>query len=262
MGRSLVRPRAPGVPSAARQSFAAGVPEQREKPYRGTTPSHLTDACILYVLQTCSDLGSMASNAASADTLALLEERIRRIDYALNGNSTARDTEPSQTTGSATARLRTLERTLASLASRSPAAADVLALQRVQPSVFHAATPNAPSSLHPASLALLVLAHAQLYTSVSANLTQMHDTYLPDPAAATKLVHLRSRIEKVRTRQDQQAREFAELRARSARVVEQWYQVGVLDMGEQWAGWEERVRDAEILVRRREAAKKRAEGMV
>ncbi|KAK5123777.1 hypothetical protein LTR85_002413 [Meristemomyces frigidus] len=206
----------------------------------------------------------MASKEVGADTLALLEERIRRVDYIINGDNAARDTEPSQTTGSATARLRTLERTLNSLESRSQAAADVLALQKVQPSLFHTtlSATKAPTDLPPASLASLILAHAQLYTSVSAHLTQLQDTHLPDPAAATKLVDLQPRIEKVQARQDQQARDFAELRRRSARVVEQWYQVGVLEMGEKWAEWEERVRDAEILVRRREAAKRREEGMV
>ena len=61
-------------------------------------------------------------------------------------------------------------------------------------------------------------------------------------------------------RSKEQAKEFAELRARSAKVVEQWYENGVLDMGEKWADWEERLRDCEILVRRNEAAKKREEG--
>ncbi|KAK4544664.1 hypothetical protein LTR36_003913 [Oleoguttula mirabilis] len=212
---------------------------------------------------------SMASKAVGADTLALLEERIRRVDYVLNGDNTARDTtEPSHTTGSATARLRTLERTLNSLASRSPAAADILAVQKAHPSLFHptrsstTTNTNTSTDLPPAHLAALVLAHAQLYTAVSAHLTQLHDTHLPDPTEVIKLVDLHPRIGKAQAKQTQQAREFAELRGRSARVVEQWYRVGVLEMGDQWAEWEERVREAEILVRRREAARRREEGMV
>ena len=63
-------------------------------------------------------------------------------------------------------------------------------------------------------------------------------------------------------KQEQQAEELAELRARSAVVVEKWYSEGVLKMGERWADWEERLREGEILIRRREAAKKREEGLV
>jgi len=93
-------------------------------------------------------------------------------------------------------------------------------------------------------------------------LTQLQDTPVADPASAVKLVDLRERIGKAAVRQDQQARELAELRARSAMVVERWYEMGVLEMGENWADWEERVREAEILVRRKEAAKKREQGVV
>lgn len=206
-----------------------------------------------------------SAKETAADTLALFEERIRRLDYIISGENATRDTEPHQTTttGSATARLRTLERTLYSLASRSPAAADVLALQKAQPSFFHPSNPTTPpTDLPTASLASLVLAHTPLYTTVSAHLTQLQDTHVPDPAVAVKLTELRPRIEKARVKQEQQAREFAELRARSARVVEKWYEGGVLQMGERWAEWEERVRDVEIAVRRREAARRREEGMV
>ncbi len=85
---------------------------------------------------------------------------------------------------------------------------------------------------------------------------------MPDPAAAAKLIELRPRIQQAHRRQIAQAKEFAELRARSAQAVENWYEGGVLGMGEQWAEWEERLRDAEILVRRREAAKWREDGTI
>jgi len=98
--------------------------------------------------------------------------------------------------------------------------------------------------------------------SVSSQLTQLQDLPLPDSAFAVKLAELQPRIDKAVQRQEQQATEVAELRARSARVVERWYELGVLDMGERWADWEERLREAEILVRRKEAARKREEGAV
>ena len=97
---------------------------------------------------------------------------------------------------------------------------------------------------------------------MSARLSQLQETSIPDPAASAKLIELQPRIEKVRAKQEAQLQELAELRAKSAKAVEIWYEGGVLGMGERWAEWEERLRDAEISVRRREAAKKREEGLV
>lgn len=139
----------------------------------------------------------------------------------------------------------------------------MLALQKKHPHIFDAASPSeVPRNLSLDSLAAIVLSHAQLYQSVAARLTQVQETSIPDPSAAARLIELRPRIEKVQARQQAQAREFAELRARSAKAVETWYEDGVLEMGERWADWEERLRDVEILVRRREAAKKREEGAI
>ncbi|KAK3067863.1 hypothetical protein LTR53_014995 [Teratosphaeriaceae sp. CCFEE 6253] len=204
-----------------------------------------------------------ATQAATADTLVLLEERIRRVDYVLHGTTgEAGDVLLPQTSGSATARLRSLERALAQLRAGSPVVAEVLALQRAHPLLLHPAASDAGSSLPLHQLAALVLAHAPLYTSLTANLSQLQDTHVPDPAAAVKLVHLAPRVEKARVRQEQQARQLAELRVRSARVVEQWLEVGMLGMSGRWADWEERLRETEIVVRRREAARKREEGLV
>ena len=202
------------------------------------------------------------SQQAAAETLSLLEDRLNRVSYILNGNSEehAQQQPASKHAASASVRLRSLEHNLQSLASSSPAVADVLALQKRHPEFFD--SNSSPDSLPTASLASLVLAHSQLYQSVAPRLSQLQDLNLPDPAAATKLIELRPRVDKAGERQAAQAKEFAELRARSAQVVEKWYEGGVLGMGEQWAEWEERLRDAEILVRRREAARRREEGTI
>ena len=52
--------------------------------------------------------------------------------------------------------------------------------------------------------------------------------------------------------QRSQAQEMAELRAKSAVLMEKWYEVNVLGMGECWAEWEGRMEEAEKRVRRRE----------
>ena len=216
----------------------------------------------------------------ASETLALLEDRLRRVHYILHG-----DTPPSEQTAAsdssedysqednsrstlpAAERFRKLERNLSKLAQQSPTVSDILSLQEAHPTIFHPTTnPQQPPDLPSTSLAALVLAHAPLYQTSAHQLSTLSsppNTTIPDPAAFAKLTALQPRIETVRARQEEQIREFAELRARSARLVEQWYEDGVLGMGEKWAGWEERLREGEILVRRREARLKREkEGVV
>lgn len=203
----------------------------------------------------------MASHDAPAkDTLAMLEARLQRLDFLLNGDNYQLPHPPTQDTGSAALRLRILERQLHSLSSTSPAVAAVLSLQEKHPHILHP-TSNQDSP-PPAFLAALVLSHESLYTTTSARLSQLQDLSIPDPTTAAKLIDLQPRIEQARAKQAAQAREFAELRARSGRAVERWYEGGVLGMDGLWADWEERLRDAEILVRRKEAARKREEGAV
>ncbi|GAB1741706.1 hypothetical protein NU219Hw_g7119t1 [Hortaea werneckii] len=202
------------------------------------------------------------SQRTAADTLALLEERIRRIDHLLHGhttlNSSLHENDQDSPPSSATARLRKLERSLASLLDRSPAAHQAIALQKSHPHLF-SSTSTTSTDLPTSTLATLVLAHSHLYTNLSTQLTQLQTTPLPDSTPLTHLIDLQSRINKLQTKQHEQAQELADLRSRSALAVEKWYTGGVMAMGEQWADWEERVREVEILVRRREATRRREE---
>ena len=195
------------------------------------------------------------------DTLVMLEQRLHRIEYALHGQSSSSSgaVEAPNRSDPASIRLRRLERGLHDLSSKSSAVAEVLALHDRYPDLFHSnASTEVPSSLSPSSLAALVLSHADLYTSVSSQLQQLaEDSSIPDSSAMATLVSLRPRIEKFRKEQQEQANAIAELRARSARVVEAWYEGQALRMADQWAGWEERLTGIEILVRRAEARDKR-----
>lgn len=204
------------------------------------------------------------SQTTAADTLAGLEERIRRIDHLLHGHptlpSSLHEKDPDSPPASATARLRKLERSLTSLLDRSPAAHQAIALQKSHPHLFSSnPTTTTPTDLPTSTLATLVLAHTHLYTNLSTQLTQLQSTPLPDSTPLTHLIDLQPRINKLRTKQHEQAQELVDLRSRSAQAVEKWYTGGVMEMGEQWADWEERVREVEILVRRREAARRREE---
>lgn len=198
----------------------------------------------------------------AADTLQMLHERLARIEFAINGDDTT--AEGLRSNASASARLAALERTLNALAGKSPGVSDIRHLHNSCPELFHPSNAkDAPTTLPPASLAQLVLAHDHLYRTASTQLSTLNDNKeIPDPSALTKLLALQPRVEKIEARQAQQANEFAELRARSAKIVERWYENGVLNMGERWAGWEEKLKDCEILVRRKEAATKREEGLL
>lgn len=203
--------------------------------------------------------------ATTTETLTLLEERLGRVNFVLNGypREDHNDSPSKDCNGAAIERLQRLDRSLQSLATESPVVRDVLDLQRKHPEVFGISnSSDVPFTLPPASLASLVLAHSQLFHSISTKLSQLQDTHVPDSTTTAKLIELQPRLAKAQSRQDSLALEFAELRARSSKAVESWYEDGVLGMGEKWADWEERLRSAEIQVRRREAARKREEGTV
>jgi hypothetical protein len=207
---------------------------------------------------------AVSTDETADASLDMLEARLQRLNYALNGDGEIEDAS-THTSMEYTAahRLRNLERQMQLLANRSPAANEVLKLQAQHPNIFEQATgAEQTNTLTLAPQAALVLAHAQLYSRVSGQLQSLQETSVPDPTSASKLRELQPRIEKAAARQQQQANEFAELRSRSAAAVERWYESGILGMAERWAEWEERMRDVEIVVRRLEAMKKREEELV
>ena len=63
---------------------------------------------------------------------------------------------------------------------------------------------------------------------------------------------LRPRIEAAERKELDQAKEIAELRVRSAYILQRWYEVSVLAGNECWVGWETRCEAAERGVRRKE----------
>lgn len=63
--------------------------------------------------------------------------------------------------------------------------------------------------------------------------------------------------------QESQAKEVAELRSRSASIIQRWYELGVLGGGQCWTEWEGRVANVEKVVRQEEmhhAKKMESEG--
>lgn len=68
---------------------------------------------------------------------------------------------------------------------------------------------------------------------------------------------LEHRLAEVELQQELQARELAELRSRTAAVIQRWYELGVLGGGECWTEWEDRVEMVEKKIRQQEVIQAR-----
>lgn len=66
------------------------------------------------------------------------------------------------------------------------------------------------------------------------------DTPVPDPSVSADLISLIPRINTAEVTQQAQAAEIADLRKRSAALLERWYLLGVAGVNECFAEWDER----------------------
>ena len=85
---------------------------------------------------------------------------------------------------------------------------------------------------------------------------------IPPADLSAQLIELVPRIAQLEAVQAAQDAEIAELRARSAAVIQQWYTNDILRVGDAWADLEGRVEQGEQKVRRATLAKKIEESMV
>lgn len=102
-----------------------------------------------------------------------------------------------------------------------------------------------------------VLSHTPAYHGTSSRLTSLNDLPVPDASSSAALVSLLPRIHAARQRQAGLESQIDELRAQSARVIERWYELGIVGMGECWCDWEGRLREVEQSVRREEGRRRR-----
>lgn len=105
-----------------------------------------------------------------------------------------------------------------------------------------------------------MLANATLYPSTASRLASLKTLHIPAAESSAKLSELLPEIQEAQTRQDRLEVEVAELRARSARVLEWWVKVGVVGMGDLWEEWESRVVECERETRREERRRVEEEG--
>lgn len=205
------------------------------------------------------------SNASSS--LELLQVRLRRLEFLLNGTSTSdgipeHASKPQDTENSVLRRLNTTQdefarlkrddgvlgemiRDLETLYARCPE------LRKDQPSI-----PLNDLST-PASI---VLANASLYPETASRLSSLQTLPIPPVESSTGLEDLLGTIEQCRKEQDELDMEVQQLRQRSARCLEWWVKNGVVGMGDLWEEWEDRMIEMQRQLGRFERQQKDQEG--
>ncbi|KAL7267565.1 hypothetical protein RUND412_009844 [Rhizina undulata] len=198
-------------------------------------------------------------------TLHDLEVRLRRIEFLLAGSCEDPSAElyairKSGRENTIRARLHALERDLFKVLSKSLKDKDMLELHSKYPEIF-APHPNhpPPSTLSSSEKAFSVLAVAPSYHHTASQLTSIRDTPIPDPTISTMLISLLPQIHRLEVVQETQSREIAELRKRSARLLERWYLVGIEGINECFAEWDERTLEVDKVLSRRLRARREEE---
>ena len=120
------------------------------------------------------------------------------------------------------------------------------------PDFFHPTTTDVPTTLSTREILAIVDSCAPSYQTTASRLNALKDLPVPAAEASASLASLHPRLLKLELLQDEQAREMAELRTRSATAVQRWYELGVLGESECWTEWEGRVVEVEKMVRRQE----------
>jgi hypothetical protein len=119
-----------------------------------------------------------------------------------------------------------------------------------------------PSSLDKVSKSSIVLAAASSFHQTASRLTSVNDTPIPTAELSTALIDAAIKAARVEVLQETQSRELADLKRRSAAVLQRWYSVDILQVGECWADLEGRVEAVEQAVRRANSARQHGERIV
>ncbi|KAJ6107865.1 hypothetical protein N7523_009188 [Penicillium sp. IBT 18751x] len=211
---------------------------------------------------------SLESEAVAGATIELLEARLRRLSYLLTGATewTGIPVDPEKPTSheeTVSRRIVRLERELEKLSRNVPAVRDVIQLHDRFPDLFRSPpTHEIPEGLSTRTLSSIVLSYATAFPETASRLTSLNDLPVPDAQSSAELIELQTRMDRLAQIQAQQAETISELRVRTARVLQRWYEVGLVGSGECWAEWEGRLEDVEREVRRREVVKERRENEI
>jgi hypothetical protein len=228
-------------------------------------------------------------DAVALQTLALLQQRLQRLEFLFTGKSNHQDDkdesddeERDENDAPVVQRVQKLQHGLNKLAAKFPHIANILRIrmcplvrlwyerliacyvEAIHPNLFTDA-PDPPHPPPPTVALSTVLAAAPTIQAVSSQLLSLadspastslpsdHQTVIPDTKAMATWVALAPRIAELELMQRTQAEEISRLRVRSAAVVSRWYDVQTLAAGRVWVEWEGRVRKCEREVSRRDA---------
>ena len=124
------------------------------------------------------------------------------------------------------------------------------------PDLFQPINPaEVPTSLTSNELLAIISSSATSYPTTASRLTAIKDSPIPSAESSASLIALHPKLAQVELRQEVQGREMAELRLRTASVIQRWYELGVLAESECWSEWEARLNTVESRVRRGETLK-------
>lgn len=107
-----------------------------------------------------------------------------------------------------------------------------------------------------------MLSYATAFPETASRLTSLNDLPVPDAESSAALIELQPQLDRLAQTQAEQSATISELRVRTARVLQRWYEVGLVGSGECWAEWEGRLEDVEREVRRGEGIRERRENEV
>ncbi|PIG87747.1 nuclear distribution protein RO10 [Aspergillus arachidicola] len=206
---------------------------------------------------------TLENEAVAGATIELLESRLRRLTYLLTGdaNWTGVPTAPAKPASldeSVSRRLLSLERELERLSRNIPAVRDVLLLHDRFPDLFRPTPPQSlPENLTTQNLASIVLSYASAFPETASRLTSLNDLPIPDTQTSASLIQLQPRLDQLALVQEEQAKQISELRVRTARALQRWYEIALVGGGECWAEWEGRLEDVEREVKREEVVRER-----
>ncbi|KAJ5851809.1 uncharacterized protein N7529_011194 [Penicillium soppii] len=208
---------------------------------------------------------STESDAVAGATIELLEERLRRLTYLLTGATDwtgvpITPEKPTTLDDTVARRLARLESELEKLSRAVPAVRDILQLHDRNPDLFQKTpTHDIPPGLTPQTLSSIVLSYATAFPETSSRLTSLNDLPVPDAQSSASLIELQPQMDRLAELQTAQAKQISELRVRSARVLQRWYEVGLVGSGEVWAEWEGRIEGVEREIKRVEVGRVRRE---
>lgn len=219
-----------------------------------------------------------SADTIAEETLFALEARICRIEFVLAGCSEDPIGElyalrKSGKESSVKSRLNALERDLLRLATKSRTVKDMLDLRLSPHPSLSAGSSVLTNFIHPDSnfpeifknvypatqtsglsfeeKLSTILSVAPSFHATSSQLTSIMDTLIPNPSVSADLISLVPRINRAEVIQQAQAKEIADLRKRSAALLERWYLLGIEGVNECFAEWDERALEMDKIVSRK-----------